>query len=256
MTRRFVVAATFAMLSTTTFAADLLNYKLEPVMAPAPIFDWTGLHAGIGGGYGFNADDPSYSYRNVPSFVVPLLPTSIDLSGDGALIGGNVGFDRQMDWLVLGVEGDFSWTDFGGNSSFLLTKIAAIGGPLEKFSTSYNVDWFSTIRGRAGVAFDRFLVYGTGGLALADVSLHSSVTLEPPFTGFFVGSEDGTKVGWTAGGGAALALTDHITMKAETLYYDLGQASLSARAPNNPSSQRVEQDVAGVIVQGGINYKF
>ena len=32
--------------------------------------------------------------------------------------------------------------------------------------------------------------------------------------------------------------------------------SLTATQPDNPSSQQVKQDVAGVIVQGGINYKF
>jgi outer membrane immunogenic protein len=256
MIRRFIVAATLAVLSTTAFAADLLNYGAEPVMAPVPAFDWTGFHVGISGGYGFNADDPSYSYTDVPSFIVPLLPTSIDLSGDGGLIGGSVGFDKQINWVVLGVEGDFSGTDFGGNATFLNPPSPAIGFPPLKFSTSYNVDWFSTIRGRAGAAFGRFLVYGTGGLAFADVSLHESVAVGAPGSGALVGSDEGTKTGWTAGGGAALALTDHITVKAEALYYDLGHVSLSATQPDNPSSQQVEQDVAGVIVQGGINYKF
>ena len=143
MIRRFIVAATLAVLSTTAFAADLLNYGAEPVMAPVPAFDSTGFHVGISGGYGFNADDPSYSYTDVPSFIVPLLPTSIDLSGDGGLIGGSAGFDKQINWVVLGVEGDFSGTDFGGNATFLNPPSPAIGFPPLKFSTSYNVDcWF------------------------------------------------------------------------------------------------------------------
>ena len=116
MTKSLLAAAVLAVLSTSAFSADLLNYKAAPV--PSQAFDWTGLHIGIGGGYGFNADDPSYSYTNVPSIAIPLLPTSIDLSGDGALIGGAIGFDRQINGLVLGLEGDFSWTDFGGSSLF------------------------------------------------------------------------------------------------------------------------------------------
>ena len=66
MRLRILLAAIVGMLSTTAFAADLLNYKPEPVMAAVPTFDWTGFHAGISGGYGFNADDPSYSFTNVP----------------------------------------------------------------------------------------------------------------------------------------------------------------------------------------------
>jgi outer membrane immunogenic protein len=256
MTRRILVAATLALLSTTASAVDLLNYRPEPVMAAVPTFDWTGFHAGISGGYGFNADDPNYSYIDVPPDIVQLLPTSIDLSGDGGLIGGSVGYDKQLDWVVLGVEGDFSWTDFGGNATFLFPGSAPLFVPPLKFSTSYNVDWFSTVRGRVGGAFGRFLVYGTGGLAFADVALHETVAVGAPGSGALVGSEDETKTGWTVGGGAALAITDHITMKAEALYYDLGQVSLRATQPGNPSTQQVEQDVAGVIVQGGINYKF
>jgi len=251
---RNILAAALAALSTQAHATDLIGP--EPALAPDPTFNWTGFHAGINGGYGYNDDNPSYAYTDVPSFVVPLLPNSIDLSGDGGIVGGTFGFDRQMSRLVFGVEGDVSRTNFDGNAKFLNPGEPSFGFPEIEFATSYDMDWFSTIRGRAGLAFDRLFVYGTGGLAIADISFRSSATVRPPGSGFLVGSDSGTMAGWTAGGGGEFALAQHVTLKAEALYYDLGQASLTAREAGNPSSQQVELDIAGAIVRGGIDYKF
>ena len=76
----------------------------------------------------------------------------------GAQVGGNVQFNR----LVLGLEGDFSWTDINNKGT------DSIGDALNT-----NVQWTSTVTGRVGAAFDRLLVYGKGGLALAARSKHA-----------------------------------------------------------------------------------
>ena len=116
------------------------------------------------------------------------------------------------------------------------------------------MEWLSTIRGRIGFPFDHVLVYGTGGLALADASMRTSVIIQSE--GSLVGSTDDTKVGWTAGGGAELAVADHLTLKAEALYFDLGDLSLNATNPQTTISAGVEKKITGVIARGGIGYKF
>jgi outer membrane immunogenic protein len=112
--------------------------------------------------------------------------------------------------------------------------------------------------GRAGITFDQWMLYGTGGLAIADVSRKSWVTGAPPANGHLIGSDDKTKTGWTAGGGAAFALTDHVTLKAEGLYYDLGHISTHSTDPKDPQSSVLvtDQDINGAIVRGGLDYKF
>jgi len=91
---RPIVAAVAAMfVCNSAFAADLVNYSAPS--APSA-YDWTGFHLGISGGYGFNADDPSYSYKNVPSDVRSLLPNATHLDADGGLIGGTIGYDKQF----------------------------------------------------------------------------------------------------------------------------------------------------------------
>lgn len=93
---------------------------------------------------------------------------------DGAVAGGHLGVNWQWNNFVLGVEGDGSWVDFGP------------------------IDSVETIRARGGFAFDRFLVYGTGGAAFQDFD----------------------DLGWVAGGGGEFALTDFVTVGVEYLHYD------------------------------------
>ena len=119
------------------------------------------------------------------------------------------------------------------------------------------IDWFATVRGRLGYAFDRVLIYGTGGIAYAGrpdspnrCPTCNAFGLATPGiadgqalvgTGFYV-SEDaetaggavvpstpalirdrrGNDVGWTAGGGIEFALTDNLTAKIEGLYVAFG----------------------------------
>ena len=65
-----------------------------------------------------------------------------------------------------------------------------------------------------------------------------------------------TKSGWTAGGGGAVALTPHISLKAEALYYDLGNISVQSTHPQQDVVLFTDQDVNGVIARGGIDYRF
>lgn len=99
---------------------------------------------------------------------------------DGLVIGGQVGVNYQLGGsFVIGAEGDGSFVDWG------------------------STDAVGTARLRGGFAFDRFLAYATGGVALQDFN----------------------DVGWVAGGGLEYALTDAWTIGAEFLHYDFGNDS-------------------------------
>jgi outer membrane immunogenic protein len=102
------------------------------------------------------------------------------------------GYNYQVGQLVLGVEGDFvGWT---------VGKIryTAITGD---FLTAHS-KWGGSIRGRLGYAADRALLYVTGGAAF--VSNETSI----PFTGISIG-DDGTRWGWTVGGGVDYTITNN-----------------------------------------------
>jgi opacity protein-like surface antigen len=75
--------------------------------------------------------------------------------------------------------------------------------------------WLATARSRAGYAFDRFLVYGTGGAAFGNIQANFS--LDPV--------SSATEAGWTAGAGVEVAVAPHWSAKAEYLFVDLGNGS-------------------------------
>ena len=254
MLQRFFSAAFLLLISTAANATDLL--ALPNTASPPEI--WTGLHIGIAAGYGLNEGDPTYSFTNVPPQIVPLLPAAANLDADGGLIGGSAGYDKQFEHLVLGVEGDIAWTDFGEDVTRNLPFNPKFFIPPLDFRTNYQMDWLSTFRGRLGFASGRWLVYGTGGVAFAKVSLDQSVEVSAPANGRLAGSDEATKSGWTAGGGAAISLTNHVSLRAEALFYDLGHIVVHASDPNDPehSVLTTDQDVNGTILKGGIDYRF
>jgi outer membrane immunogenic protein len=88
------------------------------------------------------------------------------------------------------------------------------------------------VRGRAGVAFDRVLVYGTGGFAYGDVGPWGT---------------DG--IGWTVGGGIEYAFTNNITAKIEGLYVNLER-------DDRFRGVRVRGEEDFGVVRAGLNYKF
>ena len=128
-------------------AADL---SLAPLYkAPPPeltqAYNWTGFYFGANGGGGWG-----HSWWSANA-------TGIDLSG--GLVGGTAGYNWQAGKVVFGLEGDLDWSGLSGTH-------ATTGCPL---GCSTSDSWLSTVRGRLGYSFDRFMPYVTGGLAVGDI---------------------------------------------------------------------------------------
>jgi outer membrane immunogenic protein len=105
----------------------------------------------------------------------------------------------------------------------------------------------------------QLLLYATGGLAFGQVDDTVFTTYAPGFGPLsFPGSSSDTRVGWTIGGGAEWALTQNWTVKAEYLYFDLGDTTITANpaAANPPFQIRSTHDLTGSIARLGVNYKF
>ena len=94
------------------------------------------------------------------------------------------------------------------------------------------MNFFGTVRGRLGYAFDRVLFYGTGGFAYGDGG---------------TGGDD-FRTGYTAGGGIEYAhahdsffnffKSSAVTLKVEGLYVNLEQDGRGNRSVYNPSHER------------------
>ncbi|PVE21690.1 porin family protein [Microvirga sp. KLBC 81] len=210
--------AVAAILGTAAHAADLPSrFAPAPVVAAAPVFTWTGFYAGVNAGYGWNTNDDD----------VVINGTAYEVDDEGGFVGGGqVGYNYQIGSFVLGLETDIQYADIGGDNN-----IPSLN------SDGDDDNWFGTVRARAGYAFDRALIYATGGLAYGKIS-----------NGF--SNSDDTSVGWTLGAGVEYAFTDNLTAKVEGLYVNLEQDD-----DDLPVVAGSDETEFGVI-RAGLNYKF
>jgi outer membrane immunogenic protein len=186
-------------------AADLPSRAapLAPVFAPVPVFTWTGFYVGGQVGYGWNANDNDFVLPG--GFVVQ--SGDFGDEGDGFLAGVHAGYNVQLGSFVVGVEGDIEGV-FGDDDDedVVITRDGVV---FTNYGFAGNaLDWQGSIRARAGFAFDRALIYATGGFAFAGLS-----------DGFgIVGDDDDTLTGWTLGAGVEYAFTNNLTTRLEYRY--------------------------------------
>ncbi len=186
---RTLGASAVALIASAGFAAaaDLGSYEPPPapIYTPASAFTWTGPYIGLQGGYGWG-----------------------NHAASGWLGGAYMGYNFQTgtNW-VLGIEGDVNASGKKGTSG----------------TTTVKNSWDASVRGRVGYAFDRFMVYGTGGVVFGNVSVEDSTA---PAT-----SHSATKVGWTAGAGLEASLTDNVIGRLEFRHKNFGTTSFST-GPN------------------------
>ncbi|MFG1477523.1 outer membrane protein [Xanthobacter sp. V4C-4] len=227
--RALLGVSALALLAGSASAADLsTRYPVKAALMPAQLFSWTGFYVGGNVGWGFASNSFSATSGG--------LTYGYDVGSSNGFIGGlQTGYNFQFaNNVVVGAEADLEFADIGKESLL-------VGGPAGGFTASSNVDYFGTIRGRLGYAFDRFLPYFTGGAAWGKTG----------FTGPWAVSSDGVRWGWTVGGGAEYALTNNWTVKAEYLYIDLGDKTVTY-----PSGESVTGGVTLNTVKAGVNYKF
>ncbi len=225
----FALLATIAVIGSAA-AADM------PVKAPvykapvvAPPYNWTGFY--IGGNVGY-----SWGKQDLSAGGVPIGSPNIN----GVIGGGQIGYNWQINQLVLGIEADIQASGQKGDGTFVPGP-AALALPTITYDDK--LDWFGTVRGRAGYAIvDRWLAYATGGWAFGGGSISGSTTIPSTFSG------SASYSGWTVGGGLEWAFMDHWSAKAEYLYIDFGNGPTIGTI----SGGKMTDNIARV----GVNYHF
>jgi len=210
-------------IASPSFAADLPrpDYK-APNYSPVFVapFSWSGFYVGLNGGYGWGQSKWSGSGGD------------FEVSPNGWLGGGTVGYNLQTGAWVWGIEGDIDYMNLKGTADAAFCP-----------GCTFKDTWLATIRGRVGYSFDRWLPYLTGGLAYGNMYMD---------TGF--GSVSRTKAGWTAGGGVEYAFAGAWSTKLEYLYVDLGSATCGMATCGFPADETV--DFKASVVRLGLNYRF
>ena len=246
---------------------EMYSGKESKAVAPAPPacdFSWTGFYLGVNAGYGWGSSDTDFHPRPDAASFFSLEPTSLDPDPDGFIGGGQIGYNFQWNWLVLGLEADFQGSDMEGHDKvFDFSDITGGGAGSDAFLAAHErTQWFGTARGRIGFApLCRLMIYATGGLAYGNVDYSATTNFGSGGVTYPVSFTE-TQVGWTVGGGLEYALGNHWSIKAEYLYYDLGdedatQNKLIFGVPQGPPFfVHYNFETTANIVRGGLNFKF
>jgi outer membrane immunogenic protein len=222
MNRGFCVIVTAAaLIAAPAFAADMPIKAPPPV--PPPAWTWTGFYLGLNAGWGWDA-----KVDNLLITTTPLLggypATAAGTNPTGPFAGVDVGYNWQVaNFLVFGFEADFEGSNI--QNGFQNRVIDVFG---DQLSAEQALNAFSTIRGRLGLAYNNFLVYGTGGLAYGDVHNRVVDVLSVPPTGTVNMSQDAWQSGYAVGGGVEYMFAPHASLKVEYQYIKLGSFTGSA----------------------------
>lgn len=238
MVRKLLVggAAAVSLLAALPAAAADVAAGATLDVAPVPAFTWGGLYIGahLGGAWS--------EYHYDIYLPAPTLFGRLTSNRTSSVIGGGqIGYNWQFGRFVFGIEGDLS-----GKSLKAGDSLAVLGAPA--LSAGGDTRWQGSVRARSGVAFGRFLLYGTGGWTVSD----TTVTICNPFG---CGSNAQALDGYTVGGGGEFALTNNVSLGVEYRYSELSRANFDLGtafgAPVTADASLKEHQVTGRL-----NFKF
>lgn len=215
--------------SSTPWPAGSLFNRTPGAIAGA---DWTGFYVGGHVGQSFAALKGVTTAIDGPPGPYPA-SESADMSLNNFLGGGQIGLNYQFDnRIVIGVEADYDKTRIRGFRETLATDGTLPKQKALEAKNEYEFDWMVTVRARFGYVFDRFFVFGTGGVAFlkenqrrsqyrSDSASQSSPS-GASTTLWFTESADATRTGWTLGAGGEYAITANWSLKGEYGYSAFG----------------------------------
>ncbi|MGO8913618.1 MAG: outer membrane protein [Bradyrhizobium sp.] len=268
--RRFLLAAAMFGTVSCAQAADMPDY-LRGSVGPTPTVNWRGFYLGGQGGYGasdenFNGSTTTMLNALISNLVVAetgIGQANLQLGGDSARSSGYgafAGYNWQWDDVVAGLEMSYLHGNFGGSATasegFTTTAPLSDGlfhSVVASSQAQIAISDMATFRARAGYAYNCFLPYVFGGVALGNANISRSVTVNDsastnilgPFTAFAPLSADDAVhnhliYGYTAGLGIDINLIGGLFMRAEWEYVRFTSA--------------VDTNVN--TVRAGIGYKF
>ena len=269
------------LLGLSTFAVIMLGGSAQaadmPVKAPPPpapvMYNWTGFYIGghIGGAW---ADRNGHDRFDGDGCFVDGF--CFDNNGFGRndgrfIVGGQIGFNYQINQWVWGVEGQISaLTNQDGDSPCgFFTRDD--GSRDHLFNCNNRGNWVATIAARLGVTFGQtgnWLLYVKGGGAFADSRF--GVRLRDDCLGMmgslcndfaFRNNNDDTRTGWMIGAGLEYGAWGNWSWKLEYNFMDFGHRNIHfdnmvVSCVGCDLRRDLDADLKVSVVKFGLNYRF
>jgi outer membrane immunogenic protein len=240
MYRLALLAAFVLGVSQGALAADL---SVAPAPVPA-LPSWNGFYIGVHAGAAWQSSPDWNFFDPNGAFAAKMIGTANPLGAVGGIQGG-YNWQFAPAW-VLGVEGDISWSSLADNRTnpVLINPVlipftsginlAFLPCPTCSLRMNANTEWLSSVRGRFGyTGWGNTWLYATGGVAWANIEYNATLN-GPSVAGSNSQSNisfNTTKTGWVVGAGAEWMTTPNLLIRAEYLYYNIGNANVAASAP-------------------------
>jgi outer membrane immunogenic protein len=215
-------------------------------------FNWSGPYLGgnLGGARGHSDITQSDALGDIENGTV---------SASGFAGGGQAGYNWVTSNWLFGFETDVVGTSLGATTT---TTSAPIFGP-EVVNWKERIDAFGTARGRVGLAWNNWLIYGTAGYAWSTVKFTRTQLVEgglTPPAGFVLETNFPIRSGWAAGGGVEWGIMRNWAARVEYLHLDLGNQSANLNTTNTAGNTVIQSVNRGRLtidtVRGGVDYLF
>jgi outer membrane immunogenic protein len=235
--------------------------------------DWNGFYVGGNAG-GVKGDSHVFTYTVFSPtgyFATSSIPAiafdgNSHLSPRGFTGGGQAGYTFQHGHWIFGAEADFGAMHVSDDTVTTFTYPCCAPTNFT-ISQAVSTDWLFTARPRIGVGNAYFVVYGTGGLAMTNLSYKEDF-IDTFATAHESAKMSGLLTGWVAGGGVDFKVNagSHWSARAEYLHADFGSGitttsnNLTAFGPPViPFPTNVfthSADLTQNIFRAAVNYRF
>ncbi len=257
MKRTAFLAAVLLALTTSLFGKG--SAEAQPLGRP----DWSGAYVGFSGGLGLSDGRAGLSQFAGPLLTLDvsngLFPRGIGSWGGGGVFGLTAGVNAQSGAFVAGAEIDLAFASVRIQNSF--TKVDP--GPIfpgvntnSRYETNFGA--WGSMRVRAGFAFGDTLLYGTAGLAMAQIRNRLALALpelnytSPDWTGV------GFRAGYVIGAGVEHRIASNLSVKFEVLYFNFQDKVVNAADPTTFPGESFAYRYSNTMLMQrlGVNMRF
>lgn len=274
-----------SVLATALGAAGIALVATPTAAQPKGSVSWSGVYVGVNAGWNSSNSEVAPAVATVDQisdigaggtvFFVPsatFATRRMEFSDQSWKAGGEVGINRQMGHVVFGLEGDM---DAVGGHSAQASRYALEGIDRTTSSTVIidrhaDPNWTASARLRIGWATGPVLLYGTGGVGIAEVRQSASYSYAPTLNnglpngagislGSFVNgaSANNTLPGWILGVGVETAINRQVSIGAEYLHSDFGTTAFGFAALSaGPTHENVPIHFANDALLAKVNLKL